>query len=82
MPPRTIPTRPRGRGKGKEKETVGSSHQSPPTSEIPPSALSILHPAIAAEFEESFKARLVMKPHIFHQPDALSLPIPMMLLIC
>lgn len=68
MPPRTIPARAKGKGKGKE--TAGTSQQPP---DVPPTALDLLHPAIAAEFEESFKTRLVMKPHVFDKTDAIHL---------
>ena len=68
MPPRIIPARARGKGKGKE--PVGTSQQLP---EIPPNALDLLHPAIATEFEDSFKTRLVMKPHVFDKHDAFHL---------
>ena len=34
-----------------------------------------MHPATAEEFEKLFKARLVMKPHIFNKADVLSLHI-------
>ena len=64
MPPRIIPARARGKGKGKE--PVGTSQQLP---EIPPNALDLLHPAIATEFEDSFKTRLVMKAHVFDKLD-------------
>lgn len=68
MPPRTIPARAKGKGKGKE--PVGTSQQPP---DIPPNALDLLHPAIANEFEDSFKTRLVMKPHVFDKTDVIHL---------
>ncbi|XP_050890569.1 uncharacterized protein LOC127095973 [Lathyrus oleraceus] len=68
MPPRTIPARAKGKGKGKE--PVGTSQQLP---DIPTNALDLLHPAIATEFEDSFKTRLVMKPHIFDKHDDIHL---------
>ena len=66
MPPLTIPAKAKGKGKGKE--PVGTSQQLP---DIPPNALDLLHPAITTEFEDSFKTRLVMKPHIFDKHDAI-----------
>ena len=65
MPPKT---------KGKEKFAAGpsGSAQNP---EIPPNALTIMHPATAEEFEKSFKTRLVMKPQIFNKEEVPSLHI-------
>ena len=75
MPPRTIPPGTKGRGRGKAAVGTSRNVESPPPPEIPPNALTIMHPAVAEEFEKSFKSRLVMKPHVFNTTDVLSLHI-------
>lgn len=61
MPPKMI--KPRGR----KSTEVGS------TSGVPPmiySSLSILHPSSSTVFDEFFKTRIVMKPHVFEMREA------------